>query len=116
VIEQKMDPDNPPKDGLYMRCEMLQVKAEKLADRTIHTMIGRRNVYFRTEQFLGYADVVKYDETNDKVIFEGLNGNPVRLYKLTNDRTQIPAFTGTRVLYNRKTGTLDTEGVKSITN
>jgi len=116
VIEQKMDPDNPPKDGLYMRCEILQVRAEKSGERTIHTMIAQRNVYFRTEQFLGYADVVKYDEANDRVIFEGLNGNPVRLYRPSLDGKHVPEFTGANVIYNRKTGKLNAANVKSISN
>jgi hypothetical protein len=116
IIEQKMDPDNPPKDGLYMRCEILEVREEPSGDRKIHTMMAQRNVQFRTEKYLGYADVVKYDERNDIVTFEGVNGNLVKMYEVTNDRKTIPSATAAKVHYNRKTGKLTTEGVKSIVN
>jgi hypothetical protein len=118
-IDANMDPDRPPKDGLYLRCEMLEVEGKQTADRTTHTMIARRNVYFRTDTYLGYADIVKYDESTDIVIFEGLNGNKAKLYKMVNGQT-VPASPGsvttTKVLYNRKTGQIVTEGVTSIMN
>jgi hypothetical protein len=115
-IDANMDPDRPPKDGLYLRCEVLEVEGKQTADRTTHTMIARRNVYFRTDKYLGHADIVKYDESTDIVIFEGLNGNKVQLYKMINDRPVAESVTTTKVLYNRKTGQIHTHGVQSIMN
>jgi hypothetical protein len=115
-IDANMDPDHPPKDGLYLRCEELEVEAKQTADRTTQTMIARRNVYFRTDQYLGYADIVKYDDASNIVIFEGLNGNNVRLYKMVDGRPRPDSVKTSKVLYNRKTGQIESDGVKSITN
>jgi hypothetical protein len=116
VIEQQMDADRPPKDGLYLRCEILELDAKQEKDRTVHTMIAKTNVFFRTDQYLGYADLVKFDEASDIVIFESLNGNHVRLYQFVNGQPQPGAFNSSKVLYNRRTGSINTEGVKGITN
>lgn len=115
-INAKMDPDRPPKDGLYLRCETLEVQGKQNLGRTSHIMIAERNVYFRTDQYLGYADIVKYDEANDIIIFEAINGQRVRLFKMVGDRADPTNFSSAKVLYNRKTGKMETEGVKSITN
>jgi hypothetical protein len=79
-------------------------------------MIARTNVYFRSDQYLGYADILKYDESTDIVIFEGLNGNNVRLYKMVDGRPVPDTVNSAKVLYNRRTGQIDSAGVKSITN
>jgi hypothetical protein len=115
-IEDTMDPDHPKKDGLYLRCDVLTIDGRDDNNRTTQTMIARTNVFFRTEQNVGYCDILKYDEANDIVIMEGLNGNPVRLYKMENGRQVPQSIRSDKVLYNRKTGQIDTEGVKSIGN
>jgi hypothetical protein len=116
-INAAMDPDHPPKDGLYLRCENLVLRGEEHAERTTQIMIARQNVYFRTDIYLGYADVVKYDENTDMVTMECFNGNFVRLYKFDEQGRRIEqAIRSARVLYNRKTGEVITTGVKSIEN
>ncbi|MBI1830018.1 MAG: hypothetical protein HYR84_01045, partial [Planctomycetes bacterium] len=115
-IEATMNPDQPPEGGLYLRCDDLVVEAKQAGDRTTHIMIANRNVYFRTDKHLGYADIMKYDEANDLVILEGLNGNPVRMYEVTAQGVVPASVRSSKVLYHRKTGQIDTDGVKSITN
>jgi hypothetical protein len=116
-IDDNMDPDRPKKDCIHLRCDVLEVEGKQTGDRTTQTMIAKTNVYFRTDKHLGYADILKYDENTDIVIFESLNGNPVRLYKMDAAGRPVPESVHSRkVLYNRKTGQIDTEGVKSITN
>ena len=116
-IEEKMNPDRPPLDGLYLRCGILEVEGKQAAERTTHIMIARENVTFRTDKYLGYADIVKFDEVNDIVIFEGINGNLVRMYQVQDGKVNANiAVRSAKVLYNRKTGKIDTEGVQSISN
>ncbi len=114
-INAKLDPDNPSKDSLYLRCGILKVDGEQNLDRVSQTMIAQQNVFFRTDKYLGTADILKYDEKNDIIILEGLNGNVVRLFQMV-DGQQSTVATSTKVLYNRKTGKIDTEGVRSIMN
>jgi hypothetical protein len=117
-INAKMDPDRPSKDQLYLRCGELQVEGRQFVDRTTQHMIAKYNVEFRTDQYLGYADIVKYDESTEMVIFEGVNGNTVRIYEIATPggRPREMNFTSSKVLYNRKTGRFFSDGVKSISN
>ncbi len=116
-IDANMDPDRPPENGLYLRSDTLVVEGKQTADRTTQIMIAERNVTFRTDKYLGYADIVKYDEANDLVIFEATNGNKVRMYEVgpsNMGKSNPVSLNSTKVLYNRKTGKIDTEGVRSI--
>jgi hypothetical protein len=40
----------------------------------------------------------------------------VRLFQFVNGQPQSPTFNSSKVLYNRRTGSINTEGVKGITN
>lgn len=116
-INATMDPDHPPKDGLYLRCENLVVRGEEHGERTTQVMVARQNVYFHTDVYTGYADVMKFDENTDMVTLECSGGNFVRLYKMDENGNREPvAFRSERVLYNRKSGEIVTTGVKSIEN
>ncbi len=113
-INAKMNADRPPKDGLYLRCEMLTVEERRVGDRVSQTMIAKQNVIFKTDQYFGRADVMKFDESKDIVILEGLNGNTVQLTKLSDNQPAV--VNSTKVLYNRRTGEIRSEGVKSLSN
>ena len=117
-INAKMDPDRVPKDGLFLRCGVLHVESKQARDRTTQYMVAQQNCEFRTDKHMGYADIVKYDESTDIVIFEGVNGNMVRMFEFRPGESQPQPMTirSTKVLYNRKTGTMESAGVKSISN
>ena len=109
-ITAKMDPDHPPKDGLYLRCNILEVEAKQIGDRTSQTMVGKGSVTFKTDLYYGRADTLKYDEKEDKLILEG----SVNFYRIETGHAE--AVNAQKVLYNRKTGKVDIDGIKSITN
>ena len=116
-INAVMDPDRPPKDGFFLRCEMLDVEGREDKDRTTQFMIAKQNVFFKTDKYTGEADIVTYNESTDIVTLEGLNGNLVRLFEnVQNGPPRPSAIRSSKVLYNRKTGQLESAGVKSITN
>ncbi len=115
-INAKMNADRPGKDQLYMRCSELTVEGQQNGDRTTQRFTAKYNVEFRTDKYFGQADTVKYDENMEIVIFEGSQGNLVRLYQWVEGQAQQVAVKTTRVLYNRKTGILTSDGVKSLSN
>ncbi|MSQ95014.1 MAG: hypothetical protein EXR98_10730 [Gemmataceae bacterium] len=115
-INAKMNADKPPKDGLYLRCEILTVEERKIGDRVSQTMIAKQNVIFKTDKYFGRADIMKYDEAKDVIILEAAPGNVVQLYQLENNQPNPGTVNSTKVLYNRKTGEIRSEGVKSLTN
>jgi hypothetical protein len=107
----QMDPDRPPRNGFYMRCELLTVYTRKLADgKTRQIMEGKKKVFFRTQECFGHADVVKYNEGQEQVILEG---NPAVLYK---QRPNLPPqeLRGNKILYNRRTGAITVDGIEQI--
>ena len=113
----KPDPDHPPKDGLYLHCSMLKIDSQAMPDgKTNQIMWAEEGVTFRTPEFYGTADVVKYDESLNRIIFEGLNGNYARLYQFNGQGAgaEPKAITGRQILYERKTGRINADGVTSI--
>jgi hypothetical protein len=113
----KIDPDHPPKDGLYLRCAQLEVRTVTLPDgKSNQLMQAEQSVSFRTPEFYGTADVVKYDESLERIIFEGTGGNYARLYQFNGQGAGAPPreITGKQILYERKTGRLYGGDVKSI--
>ena len=113
-IQAVMNINSPPKDGLYLRCGILTVESRENEAKTTQNLIAQQDVYFRTEQYVGNADVVKYDERTDTVIFEGTNGNTVRMSQIIDGRPQQMNFNSAKVLYNRKTGKMESDGVRSL--
>jgi hypothetical protein len=114
----KVDPDHPPKGGMYLRCNLLTVLTRALPDgKTTQFMHAERSVSFRTPDFYGTADIVKYDQSKEQVIFEGANGNLAVIYRFVPGQG-AGANTGTvrarQILYERKTGRFYSEGGKEI--
>jgi hypothetical protein len=114
----KVDPDHPPKDGLYMRCSLLTVFSQPLADgKTSQLMRAEKSVSFRTPEFYGTADIVKYDQAKEQIIFEGVGSNLAVLYRFTPRQGAGAApdvIRGRQILYERKTGKFILEGGKEI--
>lgn len=117
-INARMDPNRMGKDQLWLRCGELHVEGRQTGDRTTQYMLARHNCEFRTEKYLGYADLIKFDEGNETVIFESTNGNRVQLFEFQpgNQQPRPMSINSTKVLYNRRTGSIESAGVKSITN
>jgi len=112
-----VDPDHPPKGGLYLRCNLLTVFNEPLpGGKTNQLMRAERSVSFRTPEFYGTADIVKYNEGRDQIIFEGADGNYATLYQFTGPAAgnRPREIKGRQILYERKTGKLIVDGGKEI--
>jgi lipopolysaccharide export system protein LptA len=110
----KVDADRPPKDGFYMRCNNLNVSTIERDGKSFQYMVARNNAFFRTPEFYGSADVIKYDQSQELVIFEGENGNTTKLYKLRAPGAKPQLIEGRRIVYNRKTATFILDGGKEI--
>ena len=109
-----MDADHPLKGGFYMRSNTLSLFTRQLANKTSQAMQAEGNVFFRTQEFFGNAAVVKYNEAEDQIIFEGTPGNPATLYKKQPGKAEDQEIKANRILYNRKRGTFDVGGGKVI--
>jgi len=110
-VTTKMNPDNPPKDGFYLECHVLTVLTRHVGNKTHQEMMAEGNVDFRAQEFIGRAAVVKYDESQDQIIFEGTPDNLAILYRKDSRDAQPQEIKGRRILYNRKSGTFSADGV-----
>jgi RNA polymerase sigma factor (sigma-70 family) len=111
----QMNPDSPPKDGFYIKCNILNVFTRQSDNKSNQLMKAEGNVFFRSQEFFGTAAVVKYDEGQDQVIFEGTPDNPAVLYRKAPARAEPQEIKGVKILHNRKTGVFHLTGVKVIT-
>jgi hypothetical protein len=115
-ILANMDVNHPPKDGIYMQCDFLQVTAQEVDGKTIHQMVAKGdNVYFKTDKYVGTANMITFNENTDIIIFEATPGNLVRMNEVLSVNTTRPMNANSRrVLYNRKTGTMTVDDSQSI--
>ncbi len=114
----KVDPDHPPKGGLYLRCSLLTVLSRALPDgKTTQFMWAERSVSFRTPEFYGTADIVKYDQSKEQIIFEGSGGNLAVIYRFVPGQgagVETSTMRARKIVYERKTGKFNSDGAKEI--
>lgn len=109
-----VDPDKPGKNGFYLRCDLLTVYSRKEADhKTSQIMRAERRGFFRSQEFFGRAEMIKYDESQEQVIFEGVPGNPAVLYRVRQGM-EPEELRASKILYNRRTGVFQLDGGKVI--
>jgi hypothetical protein len=107
--------DQIPKGGMYLKCDRLTIFSKPMADgKTGQYMRAEQNLSFRTPEFYGRALVLKYDQPQEIIIFEGDATNPVMLYKLRPGIPEPERIMGRRILYNRKTGAFQGGSVTEI--
>ncbi len=102
------------KNEFYLRCNVLTVYTRQADGKATQFMLAERAVRFDAEEFFGQCEMLKYDESQEQVIFEGNAANPAVLYKRVQPGVQPPEIRGTKILYNRKTGVFQLEGGKLI--
>ncbi|MCI0456080.1 MAG: hypothetical protein L0Z62_03750 [Gemmataceae bacterium] len=110
----KVDLEKLPKGALYMQSELLTVASKPLPNgKQTQEMTAERRVFFRTQEFFGRADVVKYNEAQDTVIFQG---NPAILYRQKRGvrGREYEEIKSKTILYNRKTGVFILDGGEEI--
>jgi lipopolysaccharide export system protein LptA len=99
-----IDIDHPPPGCMYLRCERLEVMTTRLPDgRTNQEMVAQRKVYVRSQEFEGIAETVKYDEAQDRVIFEGGENSKVTLYHVKTRGGVQDNLTAHKITYWRRT-------------
>jgi hypothetical protein len=112
----KIREDRLPSGGLYLTCKRLEVLSQKFPDGTSkQVMWAYDNTYvegenFEGQTFSGHADIIKYDESKEIVIFEAKEGNLATLYQQKVVGGNPEKITGRKITYNRITGEFNIEG------
>jgi lipopolysaccharide export system protein LptA len=110
-----IDIDYPPPGCMYLRCERLDVLAKRLPDgRTNQEMVAQQKVYVKSQEFEGIAEVVKYDEAQDRVIFEGGPNGKAILYHVKTPGGVRDNVAANKITYWRRTGDMKLEGSSGL--
>lgn len=113
-----IDIDRLPPGGLYLKCEQLKVYTRKEKDgKSNHEMEAHRKAMVQSREFWGQADVIKYDESKEQVIFEASAGNLATLYRVTVPGQKPDEIKGKKITYWRRTNDFkidDGNGIRSL--
>jgi hypothetical protein len=102
----KIDLNHPPEGYMYLHCQKLSVFSRLLPDGKTKSqeMEAHGKVDIEAKEFFGRAEVVKYDEAEDRVIFEGGEGGLATLYRVRARAEPPEPVSGKKITYWRKTG------------
>lgn len=109
--DMTIDLTRPPTDLLYLTCRQLDVRSNQESSaspmkgaKTTQELIGSGSVYIeQQQQFRGWADEVKYDEAQERVIFEANQGNTATLQRVLVVGGKPDTNVGRKITYWRKT-------------
>jgi hypothetical protein len=111
----KIDLDSPPPGCMYLHCEKLKVYSKPLANNgKSQELEAYKKVTVRAQEFYGFADVVKYDESQDRVIFEAGEGGMATLYRVKVTGGQEEKLSGKKIYYWRRTNEFKIENAYGI--
>jgi hypothetical protein len=101
----KIDLDHPPPGCLYLSCERLNVFSHPAPKGgNYQELEAIRKVYVQAQEFTARADVVKYDESKELIIFEGAPGSMATLFRVKFQGDKPERITAKKIFYWRNTG------------
>jgi lipopolysaccharide export system protein LptA len=107
-----IDIDHLPEGGLYLRCEQLTVYSQKQQNgKAWQQMEAHRKAQVQSREFWGRADIIKYDESKEQVIFEATEGNLATLYRVKARGLPADEIKGKKITYWRRTNDFHVEGM-----
>jgi lipopolysaccharide export system protein LptA len=115
TLDAKVDIDKLPPGGLYLNCDRLKVYSRPAKEGTAsQEMEADGHAKFQTPEFSGNADIVKYNDREDQVMFLGRDGRQATIYNAKIRGVSPRMINGSRIIYNRKTKALQVDGASSI--
>jgi hypothetical protein len=118
ALHQEFDDlaNHPPPGAVYLRCERLDVYSSKDANgRTQQEFTAKERAEVQAAEFSGRASVIKFDEANQLVIFEGTDGALAELYMYKQKGAEPKTIKADKIIYNRLSGAFKTDGTRMIT-
>src|SRR5207249_47389 len=110
-----IDLDHLPQGALYLRCQKLKVYTRRGPDgKASQEMEAYKKCVVQSQEFWAVADVVKYDESQERIIFEGGEGGMAHLVKVAVRGAEAEDVTGRKITYWRLTGAYRVEGGRGI--
>jgi hypothetical protein len=111
----KLNPDKLPRNGLYMRCQVLLVRSTPVANgKSTQYLEATNGATFRTDEFTGGAETIKYDQADEQIIFLGKVGNLAWIARPRGPGLPQEEMRGEEITYNRRTGQFKVKGGRVI--
>jgi hypothetical protein len=106
----QVDVDKLPPGAMYLRCDQLKVyNRQEVNSKGNQQMEARGHAQVQAREFFGRADVIKFDESKELVVFES---NETNLASLVRQKSpgQREELKGKKIYYWRKTNDFKIEG------
>jgi hypothetical protein len=109
--------DHLPPGALYLKSEYLEVLTQQQpGGKSNHVMRAKGRAHVEFDEYIGDADVIKYDEAKQHVIFEGSRDLPAVVNRRLRVGGKPQSLRGEKFTYDRVTGRFDGAGVTWIEN
>ena len=106
-----VDIDKMPDGSFYLRCDLLNVYQRRDAGNKVNQqMEARGRAMVQAKEFSGRADVIKFDESKDLIIFEAGEGGLATLSRQRARGAAPEEVTGKKIYYWRRTNDFKIEG------
>jgi len=103
-----------PEGAMYLSCNQLNVFTRQEKGKNYQEMHASEQAVVQSREFWGRAASIHFDESKDQVIFDGGPGGTATLYKAKQQGGQWDKIIGRKIIYNRKTGEFNGDGVQLI--
>jgi hypothetical protein len=106
-----------PAGALHIQCKRLEAfNQQGPGGKASQEMQATGKVFVEAqEQFYGRADIIKFDESQEKIIFEGTDAIPAVLYRLKGQGVPPDEIPGRKIHFWRRTNDFKVEGGRGIT-
>src|SRR5262249_55884270 len=108
------DPEKLPPGGLYLQADILKVLTSRAENGTTNQeMTAQGKVMAKLQEFWARADIVMYNQAKDQLILEATGDNKVTIYHRPLPGERPKTTVGKKFIYNRKTGELKGDKIRS---
>jgi lipopolysaccharide export system protein LptA len=106
-----VDVDKLPQGAMYLRCNQLKVYSRRRADgKASQEMEAHGKASVQAQDYWGRADIIKYDESKEVLVFEAGEGNLATLNRVVRRGEAPQELRGKKIFYWRQSGTYKIEG------
>jgi lipopolysaccharide export system protein LptA len=115
-IDLAIDVDRLPAGAVHLQCQnTLKVYSSRDKNgKTSQVMEAYGRVQVRAQEFWGWADMVKYNEETDQLIFEAKEGNYASLHRVRVQGEDPQVIRGKKILYWRQSREYRVEGAVDV--
>jgi hypothetical protein len=110
-----IDLDRLPPTAFTLRCKQMDLYTRQIdPQKAVRLMEAKGRATASARTFQGDADVIKFNEETDTIIFEGTDASPATLYRSKIVGGAAEVIRGTKIFYNLRDGSYKGEKIQLI--